>query len=213
MSYYLIPSPAGAFTALCHADPGPGGELVRLAISRPSVTEAQLAELSKMDRDAFERHYGYLRQRDYLRLSQTPLADVCGGNDAESGVNMEKQLGAAIDDLLIEGRGLLVDSEGFYLVSRGYRHEAAEELSALCAAVAALEERYQALALHLSGAKWNTGFGVINADGVARLGVWPLHVGGHVMRLLLEGTFNLNRMGLVTLGFVLMSKYRDITVA
>jgi hypothetical protein len=60
---------------------------------------------------------------------------------------------AALEDLLPDlllplsgsGKALLADSQGFYLDSDGFPHEAAEELSALSADLATLHERRHSL--------------------------------------------------------------------
>ena len=105
-----------------------------------------------------------------------------------------------------EGKILLADSQGFYLHSHGFPHEAAEELSALSAEIATLHARRAGVLnrnLGLNGSAW----ALTNAAGHSQLGFWPLFVGSERFVLVISGAPAFNQPQLVELAFVLHKRF------
>ena len=104
------------------------------------------------------------------------------------------------------GKALLADSQGFYVSSQGFTHEAAEELSALSADIASLHDRHQGLLgnnLRLGSSAW----ALIDAAGNSQVGFWPLFIGDQRFVLVVGGTPHFNQPALTTLVWTLSTRY------
>lgn len=105
-----------------------------------------------------------------------------------------------------DGKVLLADGHGFQVGNHGFSQEAAEEVSALSADIAALHQRRRGAlrrGLQFDGSAW----GLIDAAGQSRLGFWPLHAGKERFVLVVAGMPTFNRPQLVDLVWVLHQRY------
>lgn len=120
----------------------------------------------------------------------------------------------ALDELLAEGlrclsddgRAALADSQGLYVASAGFSHEAAEELAALSAELAVLGERHRGLLNHnlgLSGSGW----GLVGAAGYSDIGFWPVYLGEQRFALIVQGQPQFNQPALIQLLWALGQRY------
>ncbi len=119
-------------------------------------------------------------------------------------------LEALLPDLLIplsgNGKVLLADYQGFYISGHGFDQEYVEELSALTADLASLQERHMNLLtrdLDMSTSAW----ALVDAAGNSQIGFWPLYIGEHRFVLAVEGMPCLNQPALMQLIWVLSVRY------
>ncbi|RME35200.1 MAG: hypothetical protein D6786_02630 [Gammaproteobacteria bacterium] len=179
---FLGVTPAGAYYAVSDDREEPARELLRALLEEartPPCTPEELARLSGIpDLDSIGELVWRMEEAGWLRgLEQPRAAPDC---DMEGSV---PRLLAALSD---HGQACLADTAGFYLARAGFPHEAAEELAALSADLGSLHDRHRGLLqnnLRLPGSAW----GLIDAAGHSRLGIWPLFIGGHRFSLVIEG--------------------------
>jgi hypothetical protein len=197
---FLFPTPAGAYYAVAEAVETPPrkwlGNLLR-CLKTPRLTRETLEQLG----EDFEQSLALLRRIHSLRWVQ--------GLDAPLAVPdqpLEELLPRFLAHLTEEGAALLADSQGFYLASNGFPHETAEELAALSAELTSLQDRYAGLVLNnlnLGTQAW----GLIDAGGNSRLGIWPLYIGRHRFVLVMTGIPHFNHPDFVRLVWSLMTRY------
>lgn len=198
---YLAPTPAGAYLAASQ----PGGDAARRFILRllgqarsPDASASTVARLAGgTPEDAGE----LLHRLQSLALVQgfaEPLHAPEGAFD--------DLLPPLLSHLSGSGRCVLADSQGFYLAASGFAHETAEELSALAADLASLDERHaRFLRGNLSMAAG--GWGLLDASGNGQLGFWPLHLGKHTFILAIGGVPRFNTPEFVSVAWALARRY------
>jgi len=199
---YLLPSAAGAFHAASGRELDPPRVLLRALFREPLATrlsEHALSQLSGLKDPehaaamlARVQRLGWIQGLDHPR--RCPEGSI------------EELLPGLLEPLSNKGRAMLADPQGFYLGSAGFAHETAEELSALSADLASLQQRHSGLLVgnlgQVSGA-----WGVIDAAGNSQVGFWPLYVGGQRFALVLGGVPRLNQQALVDLIWILNQRY------
>jgi hypothetical protein len=202
---FLKPTPAGAYYAIAEAVDTPPRRLLRnlLGCSQtPEMTEEFLPVLSESK--SLDQSLTLLHRLHSLRWVQglnTPLV--------MSDEPLEDILPELLSELTENGKTLLADSEGFYLASAGFPHETAEELAALSADMMKLQDRHANLLLnnlHIGSESW----GVLDATGNSRLGIWPLHVGKHRFALVMTGIPHFNHPHFVRLVWTLTTRYAPL---
>lgn len=104
------------------------------------------------------------------------------------------------------GKALLADSQGFYVTTHGFTHEAAEELSALSADIASLHDRHRGLLINNLNLKTDA-WALIDAAGNSQIGFWPLFVGDQRFVLVLGGIPHFNHQAMTNLVWVLSARY------
>jgi len=62
--------------------------------------------------------------------------------------------------------------------------------------------------LHLNSEAW----GVIDAGGHSRLGIWPLHIGKYDFTLVMTGIPHFNHPNFVQLVWILMTRYAPASI-
>ncbi|BCX89456.1 hypothetical protein MIN45_P1829 [Methylomarinovum tepidoasis] len=197
---YALPTPAGAYYAVSTAESDPPRRLLRLLLSQTESPRLSPEKLPQgCDRECFER----IQRMGWLQWLAEPLTV------------MEQPLETILPELLAPlsdgGKVLLADAQGFYIGSNGFPHETAEELAALSADFLGLQQRYRGVLqgnLHLNAEAW----GIVDAGGHTRLGVWPLHIGKHIFALVMTGIPHFNHPDFVQLVWTLMTRYAPASI-
>jgi hypothetical protein len=199
---YVMPTPAGAYRAAAAPAEGRLPSLVTALFGQP---ESPLLAESTVSRwcdiadpqEALEFVWR-LQELGWIQALETPRSVPTGP--------IEDVLAELVPALTRGGKSLLADAHGFYLYSRGFPHEVAEELSALSADLASLHQRRSRSLnanLGMSGGAW----GLVDAAGQSQLGFWPLFAGKQRFVLVVAGTPTFNRPELVDLIWVLHQRY------
>jgi len=129
------------------------------------------------------------------------------GNSSEAPTaNMDNEMPVLLQGLTESGKALLADSQGFYLATQGFAHEAAEELSALSADIASLNARHDGL-LHNNLRLHSSAWSIVNAAGDSQIGFWPLYVGSNSFSLILMGVPMFNQNAFRDLVWALCRRY------
>lgn len=199
---FLLPTPAGAYYAVSEAVDTPPrrwlGNLLRCQ-ETPRLTRENLQRLC--GGEPFDQSLALLRRIQSLGWIEgldSPLAVL--------DKPLEDILPQLLSQLAEAGKALLADPQGFYLAASGFPHETAEELAALSADLMSLQDRHTGLLLNnlnLGTQAW----GVVDAAGSSRLGIWPLHVGKHRFALVMTGIPHFNHPDFVHLVWTLMTRY------
>lgn len=199
---YLLPTPAGAFKIV--SEPGTNrlrDFLVALLNQQghAEINDANLCTWSGSS-TAEEAHefVGRLQTLGWIQTVREPYQIPT--------IPFQETLPTLLPALSREGKILLADTQGFYLYSHGFPHEAAEEISALSADIATLHAR-RAGALNrnlgLNGSAW----ALTDAAGHSQLGFWPMFVGPERFVLVISGAPAFNQPQLVELIFVLHNRF------
>lgn len=199
---YWLPTPEGAYYAVASSEETPQRRFLCRLLSQtetPRLTNESLPVWSEGSTPKeFLTLLNQLRARQWVQglssrmtVIDRPLEDIMPG---------------LLTGLSDGGHALLADSQGFYIASSGFPHQTAEELAALSADLMTLHQRHQALLaeqLRIGQQSW----GLIDAGGHSRLGIWPLHIGRHCFALVLSGIPHFNHPNFVQLVWFLMNRY------
>lgn len=199
---YIAVTPAGAYYAVSESAEDPSRHLLRTLLRHEKSPPLSLEGLTE-----------WIRSKDANEsLELLYHAQNLGWVE---GVDVQRSAPAgALEDIIPDllpilsgsGKALLADSEGFYVSSQGFAHEAAEELSALSADIASLHDRHHRLLrnnLTLGSGAW----ALIDASGNSQVGFWPLFVGDQRFVLVLGGLPHFNQPALTTLIWALSTRY------
>ncbi len=199
---YVFLTPAGAYFAVSGSGNVPVRRflfsLIRSSTS-PLLTREALPELCGTDdiQEALELLH-HAKKLGWIQASEQPW-------QAPSGT-LEDFLPELLSPLSGSGKALLADQQGLYLASHGFAHEAAEELSALSADMASVQQRHDGLLgnnLGMQSAAW----AIVNASGDSQLGFWPLFIGRQRFSLVLSGLPCLNQPAFTKLVWALSKRY------
>ncbi len=202
---FLEPTPAGAYYAISEPADTPPRQLLRNLLGcteTPEVTEASLNVLSESKNT--DQSLSLLQRLHSLRWVQGIEAPLVVSNEP-----LEDSLPGLLSGLAENGKALLADAQGFYLASAGFPHETAEELAALSADMFKLQDRHAGLLqnnLNIGSQAW----GVLDASGNSRLGIWPLHIGKHRFALVMTGIPHFNHPDFVRLVWTLTTRYAPL---
>ncbi|WP_031433288.1 hypothetical protein [Methylomarinum vadi] len=199
---FLLPTPSGAYYAIASNEEDKARKFIRKLLQQgktPELTVEQLQILNEGEDEA--------KSLEMLHHCQK-LGWVQGVDEV-----LESPQGALeeiLPDLLKQvseiGKVLLADDQGFYLVSQGFAHETAEELSALSAELATVHKRRSGLLrnnLGISSHAWS----IVNAYGNSQIGFWPVFIGEHRFVITIEGIPHFNRAEFVNLIWALSIRY------
>jgi len=169
---YLYPTPADAYYAACSVETDKPRQFLRALLKQQQTCALNVANLQQlMGQDEEQKCMELLHHCQKLGWIQ--------GLDAVLEYP-QGALKAILPELLSKisehGKVLLADSQGFYLVSNGFPHEVAEELSALSAEIATVHERRSGLLMNNMGLASHA-WAVIDATGNSQVGFWPLFIG------------------------------------
>lgn len=199
--YFLHPTPGGAYYATCR----PAKESARSFLHRllhepetPALTVAMLKDWTGLnERDGLEFIYR-LQTSGFIQGLPTPLRAPMD--------SIESILPPLLAKLSDEGKAVLAEQRGFQLGATGYTHEVTEELAALGADLASVQERHTRL-LHNNLRIRADGWGIVNAGGYSEIGFWPLYFGNEYFILVLGGLPRFNQAAFTTLVWSLGVRY------
>lgn len=204
---YLAATPAGAYLATQQPADEPARRLLLALLAAettPALTPASLAGWCGLDDEAAAELF--------VRLTRMALVESFASPRAPAGGALEKPLPGLLAQTSGSGRALLADSQGFYLATAGFPHEAAEELSALSADLASMHDRHARL-LHNNLAMASSAWALVDAAGNSRIGFWPLFVGRQRFTLVIGGLPRLNQPAFVDLVGALARRYAAVPEA
>lgn len=201
---YLYPTPAGAYYAASSVETDRPRQFLKNILLQQKTP--------KLDIDVLRYLMGQNDEQKCLELLHhcQKLGWVQGVNPAR-----EYPIGA-LEDILPQllssisenGKVLLADKEGFYLVSSGFPHEVAEELSALSAEILTVHDRRSGLLLNNMGLASNA-WAVVDVFGNSHVGFWPLFIGKNRFVIAISGIPHFNQPDFVSLVWALSIRYAD----
>lgn len=201
---YVLPTPAGAYYAVSAR----GNDSARRFLfslmrvpSSPLLTQEELQRLSGMDtpQEALELLH-HVQKLGWIHASRK-------AREAPPGT-LEDSLPGLLATLSGSRKALLADQQGLYLASHGFPHETAEELSALSADLASVQQRHNGLLANNLGMQ-SAAWAIVNAGGDSQLGFWPLFIGNQRFALVLAGLPCLNQPGFTGLVWTLSKRYHQ----
>lgn len=201
---YLYPTPAGAYYAASSVESDKPRQCLKNILQQqqtPSLTIETLQSLMGHDDEK--------KCLELLHHSQK-LGWIQGVNSARnypSGA-LENILPQLLSSLSENGKVLLADQEGFYLVSSGFPHEVAEELSALSAEISTVHDRRSGLLRNNMGLGSNA-WAVVDVFGNSHVGFWPLFIGKNRFVIAISGIPHFNQPDFVSLVWALSIRYAD----
>ncbi len=199
---YLLPTPSGAYYAIASKEEDKARRFLRKLLHQsktPKLTEEKLLTLNETDdaEKAFELLH-HCQKLGWVQGSDQLIESPSGA--------LEDILPNLLKEVSETGKVLLADDQGFYLVSEGFAHETAEELSALSAEIATVHNRRSGLLrnnLGISSHAWS----IVNARGNSQIGFWPVFIGDNRFVIVIEGPPHFNRAEFVNLIWVLNIRY------
>jgi hypothetical protein len=198
---YITPTPAGAYYSVSDNEPSPSRRLLHRLLSQktsPLLTIEKLKQWQEMDEDDVLELLYHVQNQGWVGGLDQPIA-------APEGV-LEEVLPGLLSDLTDTNKALLADSQGFYICSKGFSHETAEELSALSADIATMHDRHRHVIqknLGLNTSAWS----LVDAGGCSQVGFWPMYVGDQRFVLVISGLPYLNQQSLTNLIWALCKRY------
>ncbi len=199
---YVSLTPAGAYFAVSGSGDDPARRFLFALIqssASPLLTREALPGLCGTDdlQEALELLH-HVQKLGWIQASEQAW-------QAPSGT-LEDSLPGLLSPLSGSGKALLADQQGLYLASHGFAHEAAEELSALSADMASVQQRHDGLLTNNLGMQ-SSAWAIVNASGDSQLGFWPLFIGRQRFALVLAGLPCLNQPAFTRLVWALSKRY------
>ncbi len=199
---YLLPTPSGAYYAVASNEEDKARKLLQQLLQQPNTPELSITELQRMSGiDDPERALELLHHCQKLGWVQGVDEILEPPRGA-----LEELLPGLLRKVCESGRVLLADDQGFYLISEGFAHETAEELSALSAEIATVYKRRSGLIknnLGMSSHAW----AIVDAFGNSQIGFWPLFIGANRFVIAIAGMPYFNRAEFVDLIWTLSIRY------
>jgi hypothetical protein len=199
--YFLHPTPAGAYYAASRPERDPA----RIFLQR-LLREQQTPRLST----ALVQDWMSLSEQDALEfIYRLQSSGFIQGLPVQVEVppdRIEALLPPILSQLSDEGRAILAEKRGLYLATAGFAHEQSEELAALGADLANVQERHGKL-LHGNMRLRSDGWGLVNASGYCEIGFWPLYLGNEYFILVVGGMPRFNQEAFTTLIWTLGVRY------
>ncbi len=199
---YALPSSAGAYYAVSRPEDEAPRRLLRnllqQSVSPLLSMEGLHAWTGIEDDNQVMELLSHVQSLGWIDGSDTPIAPPEG--------RLEDTLPDLLAPLSDNNKVLLADEQGFYLCTRGFAHETAEELSALSADLATLHERHTGLLKNNLGLRSNA-WAVVDAAGNSEVGFWPMYVGSQRFVLVVGGMPRLNQPAFIHLIWALSIRY------
>jgi hypothetical protein len=201
---YLYPTPAGAYYSASSVETGKPRQFLKNILQQTQTPSLTLETLQAL--------MGYDDEQKCLELLHhcQKLGWIQGVNPAReypSGA-LENVLPKLLSSISENGKVLLADQDGFYLVSSGFPHEVAEELSALSAEIATVHDRRSRL-LHNNMGLASNAWAVVDVFGNSHVGFWPLFIGKNRFVIAISGIPHFNQPDFVSLVWALSLRYAD----
>ncbi len=199
--YYLHPTPGGAYYATCRNTKETARSFLQRLLQQPetpALTVDMLKEWTGLnEHDGLEFIYR-LQTSGFVQGMTTPLRAP-----EES---IELVLPPLLTKLSDEGKAVLAEQRGLQLGAVGYTHEVTEELAALGADLASVQERHAGL-LHNNLRTRAEGCGIVSASGYSEIGFWPLYLDVEHFILVVGGLPRFNQAAFTTLVWTLGVRY------
>ncbi len=201
---YLYLTPAGAYYAVSSMDKDKPRQFLKNILLQQQTPSLNLETLHSLTENDDEQKC-------------LELLHHCQKLGWVQGIESVKQYPAgALEDILPDllggisenGKVLLADKEGIYLVSIGFPHEVAEELSALSAEIATVHDRRSGLLRNNMGLGSNA-WAVVDVFGNSHVGFWPLFIGQNRFVIAISGIPHFNQPDFVSLVWTLSIRYAD----
>lgn len=201
---YLYPTPAGAYYAASSTETDRPRQFLKNILREEKTPELSL--------DTLRQLMGHNDEQKCLELLHH-----CQKLGWIQGVNPSREYPTgALEDILPQllgsisenGKVVLADKEGFYLVTSGFPHEVAEELSALSAEILTVHDRRSGLLINNMGLASNA-WAVVDVFGNSHIGFWPLFIGKNRFVIAISGIPHFNQPDFVSLVWALSIRYSD----
>lgn len=200
-NHYLLPTPAGAYSAVCYREEDPVHRLLCSLLCQettPLLTQPSLERWTGLKGEEAQESLYHAQNHHWIEGFLEPRNTRAG--------SLEILLPEMLPPLTESGKALLAAANGFYVAAVGFTHEAAVELSALSADIASLDTRHGGLIrqnLRLGSDAW----ALVDAAGNSQLGFWPLFIGDHRFTLVLQGVPHFNQPAFTELVWALSTRY------
>ncbi len=199
---HLFPTASGAYYAACQPDRTPVALWFTEMLRNPHTSKMSLtkikatmhiqsqAECASLLEDIIA--VGWLEEHDHKLYAPE-------GKISEIAPNLLAALSST-------GRGLLVDDQGFCLVSVGFDADDIDELAAMSVRFGALIHQYRATLKRQTTVSTES-WGLIDVAGHNQIGVWPIFLNKRRFSLVLQGIPQLNDPSFTQLIWALYSRY------
>lgn len=201
-SYYLLPTPKGAFEALTHPNRSQTQQFILRLLQDPS-TPLSNADTVTILLDGCNRETAI----EIIFEAQSE-GWIQGFGEAQKLPNspVDQILKKSLAKLSSSGQALLTDMNGCPIADTGFDTICSQQLAVLAAELAAIHNRHagflaQTLAID------HPGWGIIDPLGSSKIGSWVLNTGKHRFILLVNDMPNLNRQDFVTMAWLLVHRY------
>lgn len=201
-SYYLLPTPKGAFQALIHPSSSWAQQLVLRLLKDQSTPLSNLDTVTIL-LDGCNRETA----KEIIYEAQSE-GWIQGFGEAQKLPDspIDQILKKSLSNLSSSGQALLADLNGYPIADTGFDALHSQHLAALAAELAVLHNRHadyleDALAID------QPGWGIIDPLGSSKIGAWILNTEKRHFVLLIDGMPNLNRQEFVTLAWLLVHRY------
>ncbi len=199
---YLYPTPGGAYFATATTDEDRSRRFIQALLKQRTTPKLDVENLK-----VFMNMEDEQKCLDLLLHCQK-LGWVQGIEESMQHPqgSLEDILPGLLNNICESGKILLADDQGFYLASHGFPHEVAEELSALSAEIATVHQRRSGLLMKNMGLA-SSAWGIVDAAGNSKVGLWPIFIGGTRFVLVLSGVPHFNQPDYVSLIWALSIRY------
>ncbi len=199
---YLYATPAGAYRAVSAPDDDKSRRFLQRLMqlsTTPELTLPGLCQLAEIEDETKVLELLHHCQRlGWVQGLNTEISAPTGA--------IEDVFPAILGKISEDGKVLLADEQGFYLVCSGFPHEVAEELSALSADLMTVHKRRSGLLINNLGIDSHA-WAIVNAYGCSQIGFWPLFIGEHTFVIVISGIPHFNQDEFVSLIWMLSTRY------
>jgi hypothetical protein len=201
---HLYPTPAGAYYAVSSIEKDKPRQFLKNILQQQQTPSLNIETLQQlMEQDDEQKCLELLHHCQKLGWIQ----GITLAKDYPVGA-LENILPQLLSSISENAKVLLADQEGFYLVSSGFPHEVAEELSALSAEISTVHDRRSGLLLNNMGLASNA-WAVVDVFGNSHIGFWPLFIGKNRFVVAISGIPHFNQADFVSLVWALSIRYAD----
>jgi hypothetical protein len=199
---YLLPTPAGAYYAIAANEQDKIRAFIKNLLQQHNTAELSIEQLQVLtETNVAEKALELLHHCQKLGWVQGVDEVLEQPHGA-----LEEILPGLLEKISETGKVLLADDQGFYLASKGFAHEAAEELSALSAELAIVHQRRSGLLQNNLGIPSHA-WAIVDAHGNSQIGFWPVFIGTHRFVIVIAGIPHFNRIEFVNLIWALSIRY------
>ena len=211
---YLYPTPAGAFYAVSNPSANQAQKVLNAILhlnNTPKMTLDRIRYWASMDAEDVQLNNGAIDNTDaaanlLIRMQDAGWIQGCKNYHTAPDGNLEECLPSLLKPLSSDGKVLLADEMGLNISHVGFKVEIVDQLSALSADVANVQEKHAQLILD-NRELFSNAWANVDAAGNSQLGFWPLYIGGHRLVLAVAGLPRLNQQFLTQLIWVLSIRY------